>query len=161
VVRAGLADPMWLLVLRLDHRRYALPLSVVERVIRAVDVTPLPRAPLTVRGAINVHGHVLPVLSLRRRFGLPDREVMPTDVFVLARAAHRRVALIVDEPEGVLEPQEDPITASAQITHGLTQFFGVTTLDDDLVLIHDLAAFLSLDDSRRLDEAMRVPFAES
>lgn len=147
--------------MRIDQRRYALPLSVVERVIRAVDVTPLPRAPVTVRGAINVHGRVLPVLSLRRRFGLPEREVTPTDVFVLASAAHRRVALIVDESEGVLEPPESHITVAAQLTDGLTQFPGVMTLDGDLVLIQDLEAFLSLDDSRRLDEAMRASFPES
>lgn len=62
-----------LVVFRLDERRYALPLSVVERVIRAVEVTPLPKAPPIVLGAIDVQGRVVPVLNVRRRFLMPDR----------------------------------------------------------------------------------------
>ena len=58
-----MSDIAQLVVFRLDERRYALPLAVVERVVRAVDVTPLPKAPPMVLGVIDVHGRVLPVLN--------------------------------------------------------------------------------------------------
>ena len=143
-----------LLVFRLDERRYALPLAVVERVVRAVDVTPLPKAPAIVLGAINVQGRVLPVLNVRRRFLMPDREIGPADWFLLAHTTRHTVVLVVDESEGVVERPQAEVVVSTQIVPGLEPFPGVIRLDDGLVLIHDLERFLSLDEARALDDAM-------
>jgi purine-binding chemotaxis protein CheW len=149
-----LSDITQLLVFCLDDRLYALPLTVAERVIRAVEVTPLPNAPAIVLGAINVHGRVLPVLNVRRRFVMPEREISPADWFLLAHAARRTVVLVVDESQGVVERPHSEIVRSTQIVPRLEQFPGVVRLDDGLVLIHDLERFLSLDESRTLDGAM-------
>ncbi len=143
-----------LVVFRLDQRRYALPLAVVERVVRAAEVTPLPKAPAIVLGAINVHGRVLPVLNVRRRFLLPEREIGPANWFLLAHTARHTMILVVDESEGVIERPQADIVVSTQIVPGLEHFPGVVRLDDGLVLIHDLERFLSLDDARALDDAM-------
>jgi purine-binding chemotaxis protein CheW len=149
-----MSDVAQLVVFRLDERRYALPLAAVERVVRAVDVTPLPKAPPIVLGAINVHGRVLPVLNVRRRFLVPDREIGPADWFLLAHTARHTVVLVVDDSEGVVERPQAEIVVSTQIVPGLEHFPGVLTLDDGLVLIHDLERFLSLDEAYALDEAM-------
>lgn len=143
-----------LLLFRLDRQRFALPLTVVERVIRAVEVTPLPGAPAIVLGAINVHGRVLPVLNVRRRFLMPDRDVSPADWFLLAHTARHTVALVIDESEGVLERPQAEVVVSTQIVPGLEPFPGVIRLDDGLVLIHDLERFLSFDEARALDVAL-------
>ena len=143
-----------LVVFRLDERRYALPLAVVERVVRAVDVTPLPKASPIVLGAINVHGRVLPVLNVRKRFLMPEREIGPADWFLLAHTARHTVVLVVDESEGVVERTQAEVVRSTQIVPDLDHFPGVLRLDDGLVLIHDLEKFLSLDEARALDEAM-------
>lgn len=143
-----------LIVFRLDERRYALPMGVVDRVVHAVEVTPLPKAPAIVLGAIDVHGRVLPVLNVRRRFHMPERDIGPADWFLLAHTARHGVALVVDESEGVVERHQSEIVVSTEIAPGLEQFPGVIKLDDGLVLIHDLERFLSLDETRALDDAM-------
>jgi len=147
-------DLAQLVVFRLDERRYALPLAVVEQVVRAVDVTPLPRAPAIVLGAINVHGRVLPVLNVRRRFLMPEREISPANWFLLAHTTRHTVVLVDEDSQGVVERPQAEIVLSTQIVPGLEPFPGVLTLDDGLVLIHDLERFLSLDEARALDEAM-------
>ena len=72
-----MSEPAQLVVFRLNGQRYALPLAAVERIVCAVEVTPLPGAPPVVLGVINVAGCVLPVFNIRRRFLLPEREVVP------------------------------------------------------------------------------------
>ena len=47
----------------LDAQRYALRLSAVERLIRAVEITRLPQVPDIVLGVVNVQGRVIPVVS--------------------------------------------------------------------------------------------------
>ena len=54
-----------LVVFALDDQRYALAFAVVEKVIRAVEITPLPQAPEIVSGAINVQGKIVPVVEGR------------------------------------------------------------------------------------------------
>ena len=145
-----------LVVFRLDDRRYALSLAAVERVVRAVAVTPLPGAPAIVLGGINVHGRVLPVLNIRRRFLMPDRDIGPADWFLLAHTARHTVVLVIDGSEGVVERSRADIVDSTQVGPGLEHFPGVVRLDEGLALIHDLERFLSLDEARTLDEALGV-----
>src|SRR3981081_3669364 len=103
-----------LVVFRLDARRYALPLSAVERIVPAVEVTPLPKAPAIVLGVIDVEGRVLPMLNIRRRFGLPDKEIAPTGQFLIARTAQRAVVLVIDEAQGVIERSAIEIVGPAR-----------------------------------------------
>lgn len=67
------ANPV--VVLMLDDIRYAVALTSVERVVRAVEITPLPNAPDIVLGVINVQGRVVPVVDIRKRFRLPARAI--------------------------------------------------------------------------------------
>jgi purine-binding chemotaxis protein CheW len=149
-----LSDTTSFVVFRLDERRYALPLTAVERVIRAVEVTPLPTAPAIVLGVINMQGRVLPVLNVRKRFVVPDREIGPADWFLIARTARQTVVLVIDQADGVIDQAQIDIVRSAQIVPSLEQFPGVVRLDDGLVLIHDLDRFLSLDETKALDTSM-------
>jgi purine-binding chemotaxis protein CheW len=143
-----------LLAFGLNDRRYGLHLSQVERVVRAVDTTPLPHAPSIVCGAIDLHGNIVPVLSMRRRLGLADREIGPDDQFVIARTSRQSVALVVDSTIGVIERRAEEIVSARKVLQQLEQIEGLVRLNDDLLLIHDLDRFLSLDEERELQLAL-------
>ncbi len=144
-----------LVVFTLDERNYALHLSAVERVIRAVDVTPLPKAPAVVFGVMNVQGQLVPVVDIRKRFRLPERDMRLSDRLIIAHTSKRAVALIVDSVSGMLEISEERIVAAKRILPTIEYVEGVVKLDDGLILIHDLDQFLSLDEEQALDEAIR------
>lgn len=145
---------MHFVVFLLNGQRYALPLATVERIVAAVAVAGLPGAPASVLGAIDVQGGVVPVLCMRRRFGLSEREIGPHDQFVIARASSRLVALVIDEAHSVMEFAASQLDSLDKAVPGLEQFHGLARLDDGMVLIHDLDKFLSVDESRRLDVAL-------
>ena len=94
-------DRQALVLFRLDDQRYALRLDAVERVIRAVAATQVPETPAFVLGLVNLAGQLLPVVSLRRCLGLPDRPIRPEDQFVIARTSRLAMALVVDEVQGL------------------------------------------------------------
>jgi purine-binding chemotaxis protein CheW len=142
------------LVFELDQRHYGLHLSRVDRVVRAVQVTPLPQSPEVVWGVIDVHGQVVPVFSLRKRFGFRERPIQATDQFILARTLRRDVALVADVASGVFELPAGDVIDSAQILPDLKQIEGVIQLADGMVLIHNLDRFLSVDEERALEHAM-------
>lgn len=137
-----------------DELRVALALACVERVVRAVYLTPLPDAPDIVLGVVNLQGRVIPAINLRKRFRLPDRAMRLSDQLVVARTVRRPVALVVDTVNGIFDYAEPDIASPDSILPDLEYVEGVVKLDDGLVLIHNLEHFLSLDEAEALDRAM-------
>ncbi len=145
-----------LVVFSLDECRYALPLPVVERAVRMVEITPLPKAPGIVLGVINLAGRVVPVLNIRRRFHLREREPGVCDQLLIARTPARTVALAVDAVEGVVHYSADEVIAPPAIVPGLEYLAGVIKLDDGMLFIHDLDLFLSLEEEQALARAIEA-----
>ena len=143
-----------LVAFRLDDRRYGLPLASVDRVVRIVDITPLPNAPEVVLGLINVQGRVIAVVDVRKRFRLPQRVSTLSDSLIIARTPARAVALVADSVAGVVECSEGETVPAQAIVPGMEYVEGVVKLSDGMLLIHDLARLLSLDEERRLNEAI-------
>lgn len=145
-----------LVVLTLDEQRYALPLSTVEKIVRVVEVTPLPRAPDIVFGVINVQGQIVPLVNIRKRFRLAERETNLSDQVIIAHTSTRTVALLADAVSGVVECAPEEVTAAEKIIPGLEYVEGVAKLEAGMVLIHDLGKFLSLEEEKTLDMALQA-----
>lgn len=122
----------------LDTQAFALPLAGVEQVIRAVEITPLPQAPPTLVGVIDVHGTVLPVVNIRQQLGLPDRAVQLDDQLVIAQLNERRVAFVVTEVRGIIEPSIRSLVAAKELFPGVTHLEGGVKTEDGLIFIHSL-----------------------
>ncbi|EMG35892.1 CheW protein [Desulfocurvibacter africanus PCS] len=148
-----MAKPTRYVLFSLDSHRFAVPLRDVLSAERAAWVTSLPGAPEVILGAVDIGGRMAPVVDLRRRFGLPPRELRVSDSFLLVRASGRLLALLVDAVEGVREAMASRITLAGEIWPGLEYLDGVARLEDEIVLIHDLARLLSLEEAQALDEA--------
>ena len=152
--REAKGDGINVLEFSLDDLRYALPLSSVERVVRAALPTPLPKAPRIVLGVICVKGSIVPVVDLRSRFRMPAREMGCDDRLILARTPRRELAFAVDSVSGVREIAGEAIATAETALPFAEYLHGVAALDDGLVMISDLDRLLSLDEEGKLDAAL-------
>lgn len=143
-----------LLIFNLDRQRYALRLDAVQRVVRAAAITPLPQAPEIVLGILDLQGQIIPVINLRKRFRLPERELRSEDQFVVARSAALTLALAVDGTESVIEASESPVIAPDDIMTGVAFLEGVTASEAGLILIHDLETLLFAAEEELLARAL-------
>jgi len=143
-------------VFALDGQRYALPLGTVERIVRAVEVTPLPEAPPIVLGVINVQGRVLPVVNLRKRFHLEARAIDPEDHFVVARSSTGSVALPVDEAEGLVKDLSGDKVAAAEIVPDLNYVEEVFLMGPDMVFVLAVDTVLTDDEELVLADSLRA-----
>ncbi len=148
------ASPIRLLLLTVDGQTYALHLAAVDRILRMVEVTPLPGAPDAVEGVINIQGEVVPVVSIRRRLGVAERAVGTGDSLVVARARSRRLAIIAESVLGVVERPADAVVSAGDLAQGIQHIEGVLKTSDGLVLIHDLDRFFSPEEEQSLDLAL-------
>lgn len=145
---------MELLIFQIEDARYGLALRNVQEVLRAVAITRLPSAPSAIEGVINLRGQLAPVFNLRRRFGLPEKNVEPSEQFIIAWAGDRTVALRVECVLGMAEVDSTDIADVKDVAPQAEYVSGVAKLPDGLVLIHDLQTFLSHAETEALDRAL-------
>ncbi|HUX52915.1 MAG TPA: chemotaxis protein CheW [Williamwhitmania sp.] len=138
----------------LDGQHYGLYLAAVDRVVPLVEIISLPKAPDIVMGVINFHGEIIPVINIRKRFNLPIRELELDDQLIIARTSKRLVALVVDLVLDVQELKNSQLVDIKESFHYTNYLAGIAKVDDDIVLIHDLEKFLSLDEQQEIGKAL-------
>ena len=146
--------PAQLVVFSLDDLHYALDLSAVERTVHMVEITPLPQAPEIIVGVINFQGQIIPVLNIRKRFRLPERAGSLSDQLLIARTQRRTVALAVDAVHSVIERSPLEILNPESVVPGMEYVKGLVKFADGMIFIHNLDAFLSLEEETVLEKAI-------
>jgi len=119
----------------------ALPLADTRQVVGMVALQPETGGRRGVAGTMNLHGRIVPVYSIRRLLGLPERPPLSTDVLIIAHPGKDCVALWVDGVRGVR------MSAKPLLPGDTPPLPGVLVAEDETVLIHDLPAFLAADES--------------
>lgn len=145
-----MATTRQLVVFTLDEQQYALELSCVERIVRAVEITPLPDAPDVVLGVINVEGRVIPVLNTRRRFGLPEREIELQDLFIIVSENGRTFALVADQVRPVLEVAAQEVVSADRVLPGAGYEQGVAKLSEGMLVVLAAERALSFSDQNKV-----------
>jgi purine-binding chemotaxis protein CheW len=135
-----------LVVFELANEQYGVDIAAVESIIKIQPITVVPHAPAFVEGVTNLRGSVLPVIDLRKRFGLPQEDSTKNSRIVVVAIQSTKVGMIVDAvsevlrvPEGAIEPPPPMVTSvdTAFIT-------GIAKINDRLVILLDLGKVLSL-----------------
>ncbi|MDD1681760.1 MAG: chemotaxis protein CheW [Methanoregula sp.] len=94
------------LLFSVDHVRCALPLTSVRIVLQMVQLGPAPESRAGLAGTVNLHGQIIPVLSVRPFFTITDRAPRLTDKLIIAQTGQDCVALWVDETHVI---QQSPV----------------------------------------------------
>jgi purine-binding chemotaxis protein CheW len=145
-----------IVVFTLDELLYALPLPAVVKVIHAIEIRHLPEAPEIITGIINVKGRIIPVADIRKRFGLPAREIDPDDRLIIADTGKRQIAILVDTVTGIRDLVPRQLSVAKETLPFAEHLRGVAKIDDELILIYDLEQFLSLDEEKELEQALKT-----
>jgi len=143
-----------IVVFTVDQINYALHLSSVIRVVHAVEITPLPKAPSIISGIINVQGQIIPVIDVRKRFGLPTQELKIDDQLIIANTGKRQVCLWVTSVSGTQQIEPWQKVNTKEKLNYIEYISGVAKINEELVLIYDLEQFLHLDEEIELDGAL-------
>ena len=138
-------DEQQLVVFDLSTEAYGVDIGAVREIIRLQDITKVPRTPEFVEGVINLRGKVIPVVDLRKRFGLPAEEESKENRIVVVDIGAQDIGVIDDAVTEVLriatESVEPP--ASVIITADSEYLLGIAKLDSRLIILLDLEQVLT------------------
>ncbi len=138
---------------RLGDEEYGVDIMTVQEIILVGCITQVPEVPEHVLGVINLRGNVIPILNLRRRFGLPERAANEATRIVVMNLHGRTVGVVVDGVSEVLRltPEEISPPPASLAGVGKDYVLGLARRKDRLLILLDMARLLIGSDLSRLE----------
>ncbi len=128
---------------------YAIPILAVQEINRMMDITRVPQSPAFVEGVINLRGKVIPVVDLRKRFGMAIHENTGDEriivVEVQGESEARVIGFTVDKVNRVLRIGSDIVEPAPNMASGADSEYvlGVGKLDEGLLILLSLDKLFS------------------
>jgi purine-binding chemotaxis protein CheW len=99
---AAAPQPAQYLTFTLAEQEYGISILQVQEIKGLTSITPIPNTPANIGGVMNLRGTIIPVIDLRRKFGLPPVKVSPFTVIIVVTVGTRVMGLLVDAVSDVL-----------------------------------------------------------
>lgn len=140
---------------RIGRETFGLPISMVREIVRVPEITAVPNAPDYIEGVINLRGRIIPVVDLRKRFGVKSTEANKKNRIVVVELGARAIGLVVNSASEVLRiPPSEIEEPHSVFQEGELDFItGVGKLKGRLVILLDLNRILQRGELSGLAEA--------
>lgn len=152
---ANITDELIQLVgFNLGDEEFGVDILKVQEINRMVDITKVPQSPDFVEGVINLRGEIIPVIDLRKRFGLSKKEADRQTRIIVAEVGDSTLGFVVDAVSEVIRIKSNTVEAPPKIVTGqhADYIHGVGKIDDRLLMLIDIDKVLSQSEISRLDQ---------
>lgn len=141
-----------LVTFSIGDEEFGVEILKVQEIIRMLEITKVPKAPAFVEGVINLRGKVIPILDLRKRFGLSARNHDKNTRIIVIEISSMIVGFIVDSVSEVLRLPANTVEPPPPVVAGLDSDYicGVGKLEDRLLIMLDLNRLLSNEEREKL-----------
>ena len=142
------SDELQLVSFNIGTEEFGVDILKVQEINRMVEITRVPQAPHYVEGVINLRGKVIPIVDLRKRFGLELKEYDKNTRIVVVDIGGNTMGMIVDAVSEVLRLQASTIEPPPEIVTGVNSEYikGVAKLDDKLLIFLDLSKVIDVNE---------------
>lgn len=128
---------------RVGPEEYALDILRVQEIIRVQPLTRVPNSPEFVDGVMNLRGKIIPVIGLRKRFGLEPASGDKQTRVVVVEVRRAVLGFVVDSVSEVLRISADTVEPPPQLGKNRQEYVsGVGKLDERLLILLDVDRLL-------------------
>ena len=141
---------------------YGLDVQVVTAIEPMMDIVPVPNAPACVLGLMNLRGEVIPVYSLRKRFGLEEATDVAKNKLIVALYDGKSIAFKVDEVMEMQDFEDSTISDTPVIAKSARTAYvrAVANKQGKLVLLLNPAGMYEGDEEAQMEEVLKKMSAE-
>jgi len=144
-----------LVTFSIGEEEFGVEILKVQEIIRTMEITKVPRAQDFVEGVINLRGKVIPIIDLRRRFGLESKTHDKHTRLIVIDIRNMIVGFVVDSVSEVLRIPASTVEPPPDVVAGLESadyLSGVGKLQDRLLMLLNLDKLLSNEDMQALEQ---------
>lgn len=127
---------------------YGVSILVVTEIVGMQRIMSVPDVPHYIKGVINLRGKVIPLMDVRLRFGMPEKEYDDRTVVIVLEIAGAPVGLIVDGVNEVLDIPDEMVdqAGSYSPTEGRSLVKGLGRLEDRVAILLDVKLLIEADE---------------
>jgi len=143
------------LMCKLGNETFGMDIRHVTDIIELQNITQVPDMPDYVRGVINLRGQVIPVIDLRLRFGMEEREYDGRTVITVVNIQDTSIGFIVDtatEVQDISEKNIDPAPHFNESGEKNRYIAGLGKIDQQVVILLDMEKLVSGEDMEALQK---------
>ena len=129
----------------LDENLFGIDISNILEIIKYREITPLPESPPYVEGILNLRGRVIPVFSLRSKFGLYEKEEMEKGRIIVIENESGDYGIIVDSVTEVLRIENSNINPTPELISGVSAEYieGMVKLEETILIVLNINRIFS------------------
>lgn len=133
----------------LTNELYGLEILKVREIIGMMDITSVPQTPGFVKGLINLRGKVIPVIDLRLKFGLPEKEYTERTAIIVvethAGTSAVQMGIVVDTVSEVTNIMSEDIEDTPNFgTRMATEYIlGMAKIKNRVIILLDINKVLT------------------
>jgi len=133
-------DLLKIVTFRVNDEEYGIDISLVNSIERMTDITRVPNVNEYILGVMNLRGSVIPVVDLRKRFGLNAKEYDNETRIIVLKLKEIEVGIAVDNCSSVTDINKKDIEPPPSVVGDLesTYIQGATKLDKRLIILLDM-----------------------
>ena len=136
---SGIEGLLQIVSFKVGNEEFGLDILRVQEIIRLQDLTRVPNSPDFVHGVINLRGKVIPIIALRKRFGLEEQAHDKETRIVVLEVQNMVLGFIVDSVSEVLRISADTVVPPPRLGKIEKEFVsGVVKLEDRLLILLDV-----------------------
>ena len=138
----------------LAGEEYGVPILQVREIIRYSSLTRVPQSAEFVEGVLNLRGQVIPVINLRKRFGLPETEHDSSTRIVVVEICEQTMGLVVDAVSSVQTIDESQIEPPPPMGSQIDSEFisGMGKIENRLMILLNLDQAFSIEEKELMTE---------
>ena len=133
------------IIFKLGDEEYGMDISLVTTIEKYAGVVPMPNAPMHIIGILSLRGDVIPVYSLRKKFGMPEVTASDKTQLLITRCKDILVGYKVDSVSEIIELEDNEVQPVPTIVRcAETRYaLGVTNKKSRMVVLLDLENILN------------------
>ncbi len=141
-------------IFRLGEERYAVDILNVGGISEFRNVTKVPNAPYFIDGIINLRGDIIPIVNLKKRFNIAEKEADSDTRIIINNIKGKDIGFIVDEASQVIKIDDADIEDAPDIIKGAERQYisGVGKVADHIVILLDLEKILSDEEQKAVND---------
>lgn len=142
----GGGEQLQLVTFSIGEEEFGVDILKVQEIVRSMEMTKVPNAPDFVEGVVNLRGKVIPIIDMRKRFGLDSREHDSHTRIIVINMNDVITGFVVDSVSEVLRLPKDTIEPPPPVVAGIEADYisGVGKLEDRLLILLDMDSMLSV-----------------
>ncbi len=141
---ASINDMKQYIILRFDDEQYGIDISYIDNIVRLQPITRVPHTQSFFLGIINLRGEIIPVMSMRRKFELPEKENTNATRILIIKVDGNKIGILVDEVREVVTLTDADIEKVSSDSNDMrTYLTGVGKYNDSLISLLNIAGLIT------------------